>query len=62
MWAKAAMARNTTDQTIQKTMNTNTPPPTSLAGAKRRLGMGHSGTGYVSKRKKFDSVHSLLDD
>ena len=62
MSAKAIMARNTTDQTVQKIMNTNIPPPTSLAGAKRRLGMGHSGTGYISKRKKFDSAHSLPDD
>ena len=62
MSAKATMARNSTDQTVQKTMNTNIPPPTSLAGAKRRLGMGHSGTGYISKRKKFDSVHPLPDD
>ena len=52
MSAKATMARNTIDQTVLKTLDTNFPPPTSLAGAKRRLGMGRPGAGYVSKRKK----------
>lgn len=52
MSAKATMARSTTGQTVLKALNTSFPAPTSLAGAKRRLGMGHPGTGYVSKRKK----------
>jgi len=52
MSAKKTIARNTTNQTVLKTMNTNIPPLTSFAGAKRRLGMGHSGAGYVTKRKK----------
>lgn len=47
--ATATAARDTADQTI---LRTNITPPNSLAGAKRRLGMGHSGAGYVSKRKK----------
>jgi len=47
--ASATAARNTADQTV---LRANITPPNSLAGAKRRLGMGHSGAGYVSKRKK----------
>jgi hypothetical protein len=50
--AKATMARNTTDQTVLKAMGTSFPAPTSLAGAKRRLGMGRPGAGYVSQTKK----------
>ena len=49
--AKASTARNTADQPVLRPM-TNIMPLTSLAGAKRRLGMGPSGAGYVSKRKK----------
>lgn len=52
MSAKATMTRNTIDQTVLRTMDTSFPPPTSVAGAKRRLGMGRPGAGYISKRKK----------
>ena len=48
--ATATAARDTADQTIRRT---NITPPNSLVGAKRRLGMGHSGAGYVSKRQKI---------
>ena len=58
--ATAKTARHTTNQTVPGTVNTNIRPPNSLAGAKRRLGMGHSSAGYVSKKRRsgIDGVYA----
>jgi hypothetical protein len=53
--AEVTMVRNTTNLNM---LNTNILPPTSFAGAKRRLGMGHSGAGI---RQQKEEDHELME-